>query len=106
MKQQVVDRARSVVEALLRKQYPDGALAVLLVKPDVDGYGDELLWIYLKYDDNNPKSLPEPLARLRLKVRLRDELRAADVEASPVVSFVAESDVGVYLNEDATVMPC
>ena len=97
MKQQVVDRARGVVEALLHKQYPDGALAVLLVKPDVDGYGDELLWIYLRYDDNNPKSLPEPLARLRLKVRLRDELRAADVEAFPVVSFVAESDVGVYL---------
>ena len=62
MKQQIVDRARGVVEALLRKQYPDGALAVLLVKPDV--------------------------------------------EASPVVTFVAESDVGEYLNEDATVMPC
>ena len=97
MKQQIVDRARGVVEALLHKQYPDGALAVLLVKPDVDGYGDELLWIYLKYDDNNPKNLPEPLARLGLGVSLRHQLRAADVEASPVVTFVAESDVGVYL---------
>ena len=102
MKQKIVDRARGVVEAHLHKQYPDGALAVLSVKPDVDGYGDELLWVYLKYDDNNPKSLPEPLARLRLRVSLHDELRAADVEASPVVSFVAESDVGVYLRSGYT----
>ena len=97
MKQQVVDRARGVVEALLHKQCPDGALAVLSVKPEVDGYGDELLWVYLKYDDNNPKSFPEPLARVRLKVSLATELQAADVEASPVVSFVAESEVGADL---------
>ena len=98
MKQQVVDRARGVVEALLHKQFPDGALAVLLVKPDVDGYGDEILWVYLKYDDGEgAKGIPESLTRIRLGVSLRDELQAADVEASPVVSFVAESDVGVYL---------
>ena len=98
MKQQVVDRARGVVEAFLQKQFPDGALAVLSVKPEVDGHGDEFLWFYLKYDDSKgAKGIPEPLARVRLKVSLATELQAADVEASPVVSFVAESEVGADL---------
>ena len=54
MKQQVVDRARGVVEAVLGKPYAGAALDVMAVNPEVDGHGDEFLWIYLKYDDGNP----------------------------------------------------
>ena len=98
MKQQIVERARGIVEAFLHEQYPDGALDVLSVVPEVDGHGDEFLWIHLKYDDGNgAKGIPESLARVRLKVRLRTELQTADVEAFPVVSFVAESEVAADL---------
>lgn len=98
MKQQVVERARSTVEAFLRKQYPDGALDVLSVAPEVDGHGDEFLWIHLRYDDGNgAKGIPESLARIRLRVSLRTELQAADMEAFPVVSFIAKSEVGADL---------
>ena len=98
MKQQVVERARSTVEAFLRKQYPDGALDALSVVPEVDGHGDEFLWIHLRYDDGNgAKGIPESLARIRLRVSLRTELQAADMEAFPVVSFIAKSEVGADL---------
>ena len=94
MKQQILERARGTVETFLRKQYADAALEVLSVNPEVDGYGDEFLWIYLKYDDGkHGKGVPDSLARLRLKGRLRSELQGADVEAFPVVSFIAESEV-------------
>ena len=94
MKQQILDRARGTVETFLREQYADAALKVLSVNPEVDGYGDEFLWIYLKYDDGkHGKGVPDSSARLRLKGRLRSELQGADVEAFPVVSFIAESEV-------------
>ena len=93
MKQQVVERARGVVEAVLGKPCGGAALDVMAVNPEVDGHGDEFLWIYLKYDDGNPKGLPAPPERLGLTDRLRTELLSADVEAFPVVSFIADSEV-------------
>ena len=94
MKQQILERARSTVEAFLHQQYADATLAVLSVVPEVDGYDDEFLLIHLTYGDGNDvKGLPDSLARIRLKARLRAELQGADVEAFPVVSFIAESEV-------------
>ena len=94
MKQQVLERARSTVGAFLHEQCADTTLEVLSVEPEVDGYGDEFLLIRLTYDDgNDAKGLPDSLARIRLKGRLRAELQGADVEAFPVVSFTAESEV-------------
>ena len=39
------------------------------------------------------KGLPDSLARIRLIGRLRTEHQGADVDAFPVVSFTAESEV-------------
>ena len=94
MKQQILEQARGTVEVFLRKQYADAALEVLTVNPEVDGDGDEFLWICLKYDDGeHGKGAPDSLARLRLTDLLRTELQGADVEPFPVVSFIAESEV-------------
>lgn len=94
MKQRILERARSTVEGFLHQQCADTTLSVLSVDPEVDGHGDEFLWISLTYDDGRgAKRLPGPLARIRLKDRLRTELRDVDVEAFPVFSFIAESEV-------------
>ena len=95
MKQQILERARSTVEGVLHRQCANTTLGVLSVNPEVDGYGDEFLLIRFTYDDSNgAKGLPDSLARIELIDRLYDELRDADVEASPVVSFIAGSEVG------------
>ncbi len=95
MKQKILKRARNTVDAFLHNHCADTPLDVLSVNPDVDGYGDEFLWVDLKYDDGeDAKALPDPLARIQLADRLRTELLGADVEAFPVVSFIAESEVG------------
>ena len=94
MKHQVLERARSTVGAFLHKQCADTTLEVFSIEPEVDGDGDEVLLIALTYDDGDgAKGLPDSLARMRLKARLRTELQSADVEAFPVVSFTAESEV-------------
>ena len=95
MKQQILERARSTVEGFLRQQCANTTLGVLSVNPEVDGDGDEFLLIRFTYDDSNgAKGLPDSMARLELIDRLYDELQDADVEASPVVSFIAGSEVG------------
>ena len=95
MKQRVLEQARSTVEGFLHRQCADTTLGVLSVDPEVDGYGDELLLVHLTYDDSNgAEGLPDSLARIRLVGRLRSELQDKDIEAFPVVSFTAESEVG------------
>ena len=94
MKQQILERARSTVEGFLHQQCADTTLSVLSVDPEVDGDGDEFLWISLTYDDDGDATGPlDALSRIRLKDRLRTELQDADVEAFPVFSFIAESEV-------------
>ena len=94
MKQQILERARSTVEGFLHQQCADTTLDVLSVRPEVDGY-DEVLLIRFKYDDSNgAKGLPDSLARIKLVGRLRTELQGEDIEAFPIVSFIAESEVG------------
>ena len=95
MKQRVLERARSTVDGFLHRQCADTTLGVLSVNPEVDGYGDDVLLIRFTYDDSNgAKGLPDSLARIELMDRLWDELEDAEVGASPVVSFIAESEVG------------
>ena len=94
MKQQVLEQAWARVEDYLRTQYADAALDVLSVDSEVDGDGDEFLWISLKYDDGvGGKGIPDSSTRIELKDRLRTELRDADVEAFSVFSFIAASEV-------------
>ena len=94
MKQQILERARSTVEDFLRRQCADTTLSVLSVNPEADDYSEFLL-IRFAYDDSNgAKGLPDSLARIKLIDRLWTELQDAEVEASPVVSFIAESEVG------------
>ena len=95
MKPQILERARSTVEGFLRRQCAETTLGVLSVNPEVDGDGDEFLLIRFTYDDGNgARGLPDSLAQIELMDRLYDELQDADVEASPVVSFLADSEVG------------
>ena len=95
MKQRVLEQARSTVDGFLHRQCADTMLGVLSVNPEVDGDGDEFLLIRFTYDDSNGAAgLPDSLAQLKLIDRLWDELEDADIEASPVVSFIAESEVG------------
>ena len=95
MKQRVLEQARSTVDGFLHRQCADTTLGVLSVDPEVDGDGDEFLLIRFTYDDSNgAEGLPDSLARIKLVGRLRTELQDEDIEAFPVVSFLAESEVG------------
>lgn len=94
MEQQILERAQSTLESFLRQQCVDTTLAVLSVDPEVDRDGDEIFLMPLSYDDSNDaKDLPNSSALIRLKGRLHAELRDADMETCPIISFTAESEM-------------
>ena len=91
MKDQVVERARNAIESALRDQYADSALSVLALGSEVDGDGDEFLWVRLVYD-GAPGTLDTDTT-IKLNRFLRSKLEEAEVAASPVLSFVDRSDL-------------
>ncbi len=82
------------MEAFLRQQCADMALAVLSVDTEMDGLGGERLLVRCSYDDGkDAEVVPDSLARERLEDRLRPALKRAGIEARPVVMFIADSEV-------------
>ena len=95
MKQQVLERARTVVEDVLQEQSTSVPMEILSIRPEVDGDGDEFIWVRLIHD-REPGTLGGEM-QLGLMRRIRSRLEEVDVDAFPVLSFVARSDT-----EDAT----
>ena len=94
MKQRILEQARRTVDAFLQRHCVDTTLSVLAVMPEVDGDGDEFLWIAFKYDDSNgTEGLPDSLERIKMIGRLQTKLQDVDIDAFPVLSFIAESEV-------------
>lgn len=91
MKEQTLKRAQSAIEDVLREWTTDVALDVLSLGPEIDGDGDEFLWVRLVYD-GEPGTLGGETT-MGLTGRLRSRLEKVDVETFPVLSFVARSDL-------------
>lgn len=91
MKDQFVEQARDVIEAVLREQYADAALSVLALGPEVDGDGDEFLWVRLVYD-GAPGTLDTDMT-IKLNRFLQSRFEEAKVAVPPVLSFVDRSDL-------------
>ena len=82
MKQQVLERAQTVVEDVLREQSTSVPLELLSMRPEVDGDGDEFIWVRLIHD-REPGMLGSEM-QLGLMRRLRSRLQEVDVDAFPV----------------------
>ena len=95
MKQQVLERARTVVEDVLREQSASVPMEILSMGQEMDGDGDEFIWVRLIHD-RGPGTLGGEM-QMSLMRRIRSRLEEVDVDAFPVLSFIDRSDT-----EDAT----
>ena len=91
MKQEALEKARGVIETLLREQYEEVVFGKVSVRPEIDGDGDEFLWIKVVYE-GRPEDT-KALTVVGLIRELRPRLEEVDVEAFPVVSYIARSDL-------------
>ena len=91
MKEQVLERAQTAIEDVLCGQPRGAALRVLSMGPEVDGDGEEFLYIRLVYEGG--ADALDSDTTIGLSRRMRSAFEEADVEAFPVLSFVARSDL-------------
>ena len=91
MKQETLEKARRVIEKLLREQYEGVVFDKISIRPEIDGDGDEFLWVKVVYD-GRPEDA-RALTVVGLIRELRPKLEEADIEAFPVISYIARSDL-------------
>lgn len=91
MKHESLEAARRVTEKLLREQYKGVVFDKISVRPEIDGDGDEFLWVKVVYD--GPSEDTGALTVVGLIRELRPRLEEADIKAFPVISYIAKSDL-------------
>lgn len=91
MKPETLKQARRVIDAVLRERHGEVKFVKISVNSDVDEDGDEFLWVKAVYD-GQPKNIDTEKATSMVR-HLRPKLEEVDVEAFPVISYIAKSDL-------------
>lgn len=91
MKEEVLGRAKDAIEDALRERPGGVALDLHEVRPEVDGEGNEFLWVRVVYD-GEPRILGIKTTQ-GVRSRLRLKLEEAEVPVFPVIAFTARADM-------------
>ena len=87
MTPELLDRAREVIIEAIRSRY-DVPFVKITVTPDLDRDGDEFLWVKAVYDGQ-----PENIDTRKSITMVREIRPKLAVEAFPVISYIAKSDL-------------
>ena len=79
-----------LVEAVIRRQFSDGVIHAVAVKPDVDHDGDAILRVTVVVE-KEVKTLDSG-KKLGLVRHLRPELAEVGIEDFPIVSYMTKAD--------------
>ncbi len=90
MKAEVLDAARRVINHGVRNYHGEVKFIKIAVRPDIDQDGDEFLWVKAVYDEPASIDLGKSTSIVR---HLRPKLAEVAVEAFPVISYIAKSDL-------------
>ena len=90
MNTRTLTNARKIIDRAMRDHYRDVAFVVINVSPDVDEDGQEFLWVRAVYDGE--PSVIDTRKSLTMVRELRPKLDDLEVDAFPVISYIAKSD--------------
>ena len=90
MTPELLDRAREIINEAIRTRY-DVPFVKISVTPDLDGDGDEFLWVKAVYD-GQPESI-DTRRSITMVREIRPKLAEVAVQAFPVISYIAKSDL-------------
>ena len=91
MQERELCEARRIVEDALRKHVKSASFDPVMVRPGVDGDGDEVLYITAVCDDDENENLDVDEA-IDVRERLWQGLLDAGIQAFPATSFDARSE--------------
>lgn len=86
-----LDQARKVIDEAIRTRYRDVPFLKITVTPDIDEDGEEFLWVKAIYD-GQPANI-DTRKSLTMVRHIRPKLADVAVEAFPVISYIAKSDL-------------
>ena len=94
-----IDRVRKVLEEFLRERFSDIEFDCVDVEPDLDEYGEEVLFVTVVLEDGDWKKLSVDRT-IGLAPYVRERLSSkAGTAAFPVMSYTTKSEWEEPLNE-------
>ncbi|MBX5452803.1 MAG: hypothetical protein K6U10_02570 [Acidobacteriia bacterium] len=89
------ERVEDLVEAVIKEKFPSARVAKVIVKPDVGEDGDEILRIYVAFEDVS-KAMDRN-ALVGLIRHLKTRLVSANHDEFPLLSFISKADIKKFL---------
>ena len=83
--------ARTVIDEAIRTRYGDVPFVKITVTSDTDQDGEEFLWVKAIYD-GEPENI-DTRKSVTMVRHIRPKLAAAAIDAFPVISYIARSDL-------------
>ena len=90
MTPELLEQAREIINEAIRNRY-DVPFVKITVTPDFDRDGDEFLWVKAVYE-GQPDNI-DTRKSVTMVREIRPKLADAAVEAFPVISYIAKSDL-------------
>lgn len=90
MTPELLDRARAIINEAIRTRY-DVPFVKISVTPDLDRDGDEFLLVKAVYD-GQPNNI-DTRKSITMVREIRPKLAEVAVDAFPVISYIAKSDL-------------
>lgn len=90
MKEAMLDRAKQVIDEALRGYLDEVPFVKIAVFPKLGEDDEEFLWVNAVYDGG--LGTIDPRRSVRVIGHIRSRLEEVDVEAFPVISYIAKSD--------------
>ena len=91
MKPEALDQATRAINEAIRSYLDDVPFVKIAVAPEIDEHGEEFLWVSAVYE-GQPKDI-DTRRSVTVIPFVRSKLEQVAVEAFPVISYIARSDL-------------
>ena len=81
---------QKVIENTIREQLSDTLIDSVRVQEDIDHDGDEILRVFVIFDDE--KGRPDPNKTVSMVRHVREKLHGVKEDRFPIISYVSTSD--------------
>ena len=90
--EQDLDKVRDIVARALAKRFSpeEFVFGPIVVKPEIDQDGDEILWIQIVFDGDQDNL--DPSWTGRMVEFIYPEMKELDITAYPITSFIEKSE--------------
>lgn len=91
MKPEMLENATKVIDELIRTRFDEVPFVKITATPDINEDGEEFLWVKAVYE-GQPSNI-DTRKSVTMVCHMRPKLSDVAVDAFPVISYIAKSDL-------------